>query len=182
MKQAHDARGTKASHSGVRVQQSRAQGAPRDAGCARARHGALLRRYDTWKLSVGTVGSRIPCAMKCSCSSRGNHSMLRSSCTETNTRAGASRDSTRHRTVSTSFRWPDFAFLAARHTAELTHERIAKVVLHLHLAASMQFCGFRSVIGMKWAIADTDRRDLAGNSYDSVFLRQAARGSLLSEN
>jgi hypothetical protein len=84
--------------------------------------------------------------------------------------------------VSTSFRRPDFAFLVARHTAELTGEHIAKAVLHLHLAATMQFCGFRSVIGTKWAIADTDRRDLAGKSYDSVFLRQAARGSLLSEN
>jgi hypothetical protein len=49
-------------------------------------------------------------------------------------------------------------------TAELNRERIAKAVLYL--AATMQFCGFRSVIGTKWAIADTDRRDLDGNSYD----------------
>ena len=81
-------------------------------------------------------------------------------------RSPLSRDSTRHRTGldllpsdgPTSPSWRLFT------TAELNRERIAKAVLHL--AATMQFCGFRSVIGTKWAIADTDRRDLDGNSYD----------------
>jgi len=61
----------------------------------------------------------------------------------------------------------EFAFLAACHTAELTDESIADEVLHL--AAAMQFCGFRSVVGTMWAMADTDGRDLARNFYYSVF-------------
>jgi CHAT domain-containing protein len=39
----------------------------------------------------------------------------------------------------------EFAFLCACHTAELTDESIADEVLHL--AAAMQFCRFRSVVG-----------------------------------
>jgi len=61
----------------------------------------------------------------------------------------------------------EFAFLSACHTAELTDESIADEVLHL--AAAMQFCGFRSVIGTMWAMADTDGRDVAKNFYQSVF-------------
>jgi CHAT domain-containing protein len=66
-------------------------------------------------------------------------------------------------------RLPDaeFAFLSACHTAELTDESIADEVLHL--AAAMQFCGFRSVVGTMWAMADTDGRDLARDFYQSVF-------------
>ena len=61
----------------------------------------------------------------------------------------------------------EFAFLSACHTAELTDESIADEVLHL--AAAMQFCGFRSVVGTMWAMADTDGPDLARNFYYSVF-------------
>jgi CHAT domain-containing protein len=61
----------------------------------------------------------------------------------------------------------EFAFLSACHTAELTDESIADEVLHL--AAAMQFCGFRSVVGTMWAMADTDGRDLAEAFYKSVF-------------
>jgi len=61
----------------------------------------------------------------------------------------------------------EFAFLAACHTAELTDESIADEVLHL--AAAMQFCGFRSVVGTMWAMADADGPDLARNFYYSVF-------------
>ncbi|KAH8988401.1 CHAT domain-containing protein [Lactarius akahatsu] len=50
----------------------------------------------------------------------------------------------------------EFAFLSACHTAELTDESIADE--GLHLAAAMQFCGFRSVVGTMWAMADTGRR------------------------
>ena len=39
----------------------------------------------------------------------------------------------------------------------------------LHLAAAMQFCGFRSVVGTMWAMADTDGQDIARNFYHSVF-------------
>jgi len=61
----------------------------------------------------------------------------------------------------------EFAFLSACHTAELTDESIADEVLHL--AAAMQFCGFRSVVGTMWAMADMDGPDLARNFYRSVF-------------
>ena len=61
----------------------------------------------------------------------------------------------------------EFAFLSACHTAELTDESIADEVLHL--AAAMQFCGFRSVVGTMWAMADMDGPDLTRNFYRSVF-------------
>lgn len=61
----------------------------------------------------------------------------------------------------------EFAFLSACHTAELTEESISDEVLHL--AASMQFCGFRSVVGTMWAMQDKDGRDLARYFYESVF-------------
>ena len=66
-------------------------------------------------------------------------------------------------------RLPDaeFAFLAACHTAELTEESIADEVLHL--TAAMQYCGFRSVVGTMWAMADIDGRDLAESFYKRVF-------------
>ena len=61
----------------------------------------------------------------------------------------------------------EFAFLAACHTAELTDDSPVDEVLHL--AAAMQHCGFRSVVGTMWAMADADGRDLAENFYKSVF-------------
>ena len=61
----------------------------------------------------------------------------------------------------------EFAFLSACHTAELTDEYMSDEVLHL--TAAMQFCGFRSVVGTMWAMADIDGRDLARDFYESVF-------------
>ena len=61
----------------------------------------------------------------------------------------------------------EFAFLAACHTAELTEESPADEALHL--AAAMQYCGFQSVVGTMWAMADMDGRDLAKSFYQSVF-------------
>ena len=61
----------------------------------------------------------------------------------------------------------EFAFLSACHTAELTDESNADEVLHL--AAAMQFCGFRSVVGTMWEMADVDGWDIARNFYHSVF-------------
>ncbi|KAH9989763.1 CHAT domain-containing protein [Russula vinacea] len=61
----------------------------------------------------------------------------------------------------------EFAFLSACHTAELTEESIADEALHL--AAAMQYCGFRSVVGTMWAMVDVDGRDLARNFYKHVF-------------
>jgi len=66
-------------------------------------------------------------------------------------------------------RLPDaeFAFLAACHTAELTEESIADE--GLHLTGAVQYCGFRSVVGTMWAMADIDGPDLAGSFYRTVF-------------
>ncbi|KAN0134128.1 hypothetical protein V8E53_008065 [Lactarius tabidus] len=36
----------------------------------------------------------------------------------------------------------------------------------------MQYCGFRSVVGTMWEMADTDGRDLAKNFYKSLFSRR----------
>jgi CHAT domain-containing protein len=68
----------------------------------------------------------------------------------------------------------EFAFLSACHTAELTEESIADEVLHL--AAAMQFCGFRSVVGTMWAMADVDGPDLVRHFYKSVFSDEAQGG------
>ena len=66
-------------------------------------------------------------------------------------------------------RLPDaeFAFLSACHTAELTEGSIADE--GLHLTAAVQYCGFRSVVGTMWAMADQDGSDLAEHFYKSMF-------------
>jgi CHAT domain-containing protein len=61
----------------------------------------------------------------------------------------------------------EFALLSACHTAELTDGSIADEVLHL--TAALQYCGFRSVVGTMWAMADTDGRDLAEYFYEFMF-------------
>ena len=61
----------------------------------------------------------------------------------------------------------EFAFLSACHTAELTDGSLADEALHL--TAAMQYCGFRSVVGTMWAVADEDGPNLAGDFYTSVF-------------
>jgi CHAT domain-containing protein len=61
----------------------------------------------------------------------------------------------------------EFAFLSACHTAEVTEGSIMDE--GLHLVAAAQFCGFRSVVGTMWAMADTDGRDLAKYFYKALF-------------
>ncbi|KAH9024168.1 hypothetical protein EDB85DRAFT_1894473 [Lactarius pseudohatsudake] len=39
----------------------------------------------------------------------------------------------------------------------------------LHLAAAVQYCGFRSVVGTMWAMVDEDGRDLAEHFYKALF-------------
>ena len=72
-------------------------------------------------------------------------------------------------------RLPDaeLAFLSCCHAAEITAESISDEALHL--TAAMQYCGFRSVVGTMWAMADTDGRDLAKDFYNSLFSRQDSR-------
>ena len=69
-------------------------------------------------------------------------------------------------------RLPDaeFAFLSCCHAAEITEDSLADEALHL--TAAMQYCGFRSVVGTMWEMADVDGRDLAKNFYKSLFSGQ----------
>ena len=61
----------------------------------------------------------------------------------------------------------EFAFLSACHSAELTEGSIMDE--GLHLAAAVQYCGFRSVVGTMWAMADDDGSVLAKNFYKKLF-------------
>ena len=61
----------------------------------------------------------------------------------------------------------EFAFLSACHTAEVTEGSLMDEVLHL--AAAVQYCGFRSVVGTMWAMADIDGKDLAKHFYKRLF-------------
>jgi CHAT domain-containing protein len=61
----------------------------------------------------------------------------------------------------------EFAFLSACHTAEVTEGSIVDEALHL--AAAVQYSGFRSVVGTMWAMVDEDGRDLAENFYKKLF-------------
>ncbi|KAF9062540.1 CHAT domain-containing protein [Rhodocollybia butyracea] len=60
-----------------------------------------------------------------------------------------------------------FAFLSACHTAELSAGSVHNEVIHL--AAAMQFCGFRSVVGTMWEMADVDGPEMVKDFYSSVF-------------
>jgi hypothetical protein len=64
----------------------------------------------------------------------------------------------------------EFAFLSACHTAELTDGSAADE--GLHLAAAVQYCGFRSVVGTMWAMANEDGPDLAKHFYKTMFPRR----------
>ena len=61
----------------------------------------------------------------------------------------------------------EFAFLSACHTAEVTEGSVTDE--GLHLAAAVQYCGFRSVVGTMWAMADVDGQDLAEYFYKALF-------------
>jgi CHAT domain-containing protein len=65
----------------------------------------------------------------------------------------------------------EFAFLSACHSAELTEGSVADEILHL--TAAMQYCGFRSVVGTMWPMADTDGADLAKHFYKAIFADKA---------
>ncbi|KAH9033979.1 CHAT domain-containing protein [Lactarius deliciosus] len=69
--------------------------------------------------------------------------------------------------VSSELPTAEFAFLSACHTAEVTEGSI--VDEGLHLVAAVQYCGFRSVVGTMWAMADVDGWDLAKHFYKALF-------------
>lgn len=65
-----------------------------------------------------------------------------------------------------------FAFLAACHTAEQSDIGLQDEILHL--AAAMQFSGFRGVVGTMWAMKDRDGPSMAEKFY-SEMLRDGYR-------
>jgi len=69
--------------------------------------------------------------------------------------------------IRSRFPSAEFAFLSACHTAEMTEESFADEALHL--TAAMQFCGFRSVVGTMWGMADDDGPELVSHFYMSMF-------------
>ncbi|KAH8105057.1 TPR-like protein [Phellopilus nigrolimitatus] len=64
----------------------------------------------------------------------------------------------------------EFAFLSACHSAGQIVDGAREEVLHL--AAAMQFCGFRSVIGTMWAMADDDGPFIAKGFYKRMFAEE----------
>ncbi|KAF9048150.1 CHAT domain-containing protein [Rhodocollybia butyracea] len=60
-----------------------------------------------------------------------------------------------------------FAFLSACHTAAQSPGGVHNEVIHL--AAAMQFCGFQSVVGTMWEMADIDGPEMVKDFYSSVF-------------
>ncbi|KAH9057542.1 CHAT domain-containing protein [Lactarius vividus] len=61
----------------------------------------------------------------------------------------------------------EFAFLSACHTAEGTEMSIIDEILHL--AAAVQYCGFRSVVGTMWGMVDDDGQELTKYYYKALF-------------
>ncbi|KAG1738395.1 CHAT domain-containing protein [Suillus paluster] len=61
---------------------------------------------------------------------------------------------------------PEFAFLSACHTAVGDKNTPDEVI---HLAAGMQFSGFRGVIGTMWAVDDTTAHLMVKEFYDAMF-------------
>ncbi|KAF9025209.1 CHAT domain-containing protein [Rhodocollybia butyracea] len=60
-----------------------------------------------------------------------------------------------------------FAFLSACHTAEQSPGSVHNEVIHL--AAAMQFCGFQSVVGTMWEMADIDGPEMVKDFYSNLF-------------
>ncbi|KAI9507098.1 CHAT domain-containing protein [Russula earlei] len=68
----------------------------------------------------------------------------------------------------------EFAFLSASHTAALTDRSWPDEALHL--SAAMLHCGFRSVIGTTWGMADMDGRHVCKHLYKSMFSKKRKKG------
>jgi CHAT domain-containing protein len=61
----------------------------------------------------------------------------------------------------------ELAFLSACHTA--AGDSVGTPDEVIHLAAALQFCGFRSVVGTLWAMEDVDGRDATEYFYRYMF-------------
>jgi CHAT domain-containing protein len=68
----------------------------------------------------------------------------------------------------------EFAFLSACHSAAINIDNTPDEAIHL--AAALQFCGFRSVVGTLWAMADVDGPDVAEDFYGYMFREPGSGG------
>jgi len=68
----------------------------------------------------------------------------------------------------------DLAFLSACHSASVNIDNTPDEAINL--AAALQFCGFRSVVGTMWAMADIDGPDVAEDFYRYMFSESGAGG------
>jgi CHAT domain-containing protein len=68
----------------------------------------------------------------------------------------------------------ELAFLSACNSAAIGVNNTPDEVIHL--AAALQFCGFRSVVGTLWAMADIDVPDVAEDFYRYMFREQGSAG------
>jgi CHAT domain-containing protein len=68
----------------------------------------------------------------------------------------------------------ELAFLSACHSAAIDIDNTPDEAIHL--AAALQFCGFRSVVGTLWAMADIDGPDVAEDFYGYMFRAKGAAG------
>ena len=73
----------------------------------------------------------------------------------------------------------EFAFLSVCHVAECTDARTPDG--SLHLTAAIQYCGFRSVVGTLWAMADTDGQELSDHFYRRVFAAEEELGARIGD-
>jgi CHAT domain-containing protein len=73
-------------------------------------------------------------------------------------------------------RLPDaeLAVLSTDSSAEIDVDDTPDEVIHL--AAALQFCGFRSVVGTLWAMADIDGPDVAEDFYRYMFREPGGMG------
>ncbi|KAG2093352.1 CHAT domain-containing protein [Suillus discolor] len=67
--------------------------------------------------------------------------------------------------IRSNWQNPHFAFLSACHTT-VGHEKSPDE--SIHLAAAMQFSGFRSVIGSMWSLDDEVAQEVVSSFYDNL--------------
>jgi len=68
----------------------------------------------------------------------------------------------------------ELAFLSACRSAAIDINNTPDEAIHL--AAALQFCGFRSVVGTLWAMTDLDGPDVAEDFYKYMFHKMGAGG------
>jgi CHAT domain-containing protein len=78
--------------------------------------------------------------------------------------------------IKARLRNAELAFLSTCHSAAVDIHGTPDEVIHL--AAALQFCGFRSVVGTLWSMVDTDGPDVAEDFYKYMFRNVNAKGAV----